>query len=92
MLRLSFSNKMKRDAKRMGKRGEDMSKLQEVLGLLVTGQPLPPKYKDHPLRGPLKGFRECHIESDWLLMYRIVKDELLLLATATGSHSDLFGS
>jgi len=92
MLRLSFSNKMKRDTKRMEKRGEDMSKLKEVLGLLVSGQPLPPKYKDHPLRGPLNGFRECHIESDWLLVYRIVKDELLLLATATGSHSDLFGS
>jgi len=91
MLRLSFSNKMKRDAKRMEKQGKDMSKLKEVLGLLVYGQPLPPRCKDHPLKGFLNGFRECHIESNWLLVYRIVKDELLLLATATGSHSDLFG-
>ncbi|MDR2561754.1 MAG: type II toxin-antitoxin system YafQ family toxin [Holophagales bacterium] len=92
MLNLVLTQKMKRDAKRMEKRGQDMSKLKEVLGLLISGKPLPPKYKDHPLRGPLQGFRECHIESDWLLVYRIIKDELLLLATATGTHSDLFGS
>jgi len=92
MLNLVLTQKMKRDAKRMEKRGKDMSKLKEALGLLVSGQPLPPEYKDHPLKGPLKGFRECHIESDWLLVYQIAKGELLLLATATGTHSDLFGS
>jgi len=90
-MKLSFTQKMRRDAKRMEKRGKDMSKLREVLGLLLSGKPLPQKYKDHPLKGPLLGFRECHIENDWLLVYQIIKDELVLLATATGSHSDLFG-
>jgi mRNA interferase YafQ len=83
---------MKRDASRMEKRGKDMSKLDVVLRLLVSCQPLSPKYRDHQLKGSLRDFRECHIEPDWLLVYQVVKDELILLATATGSHSDLFGN
>jgi mRNA interferase YafQ len=81
---------MKRDARLMEKRGKDMSKLGAALRLLVTGQPLPPKYRDHSLKDNLRDFRECHIESDWLLVYQIIEDELILLATATGSHSDLY--
>ena len=75
----------------MQKRGKDMAKLVTVLDLLASGVPLPPKYKDHQLTGNLHDFRECHIEPDWLLMYQIFDNELILSATATGSHADLFG-
>lgn len=82
---------MKKGAKLMQKRGKDMTKLVAVLDLLASGKKLPPKYKDHQLVGNLHDFRECHIEPDWLLMYQIFENELILSATATGSHSDLFG-
>jgi mRNA interferase YafQ len=92
MLKIKFTKKMKRDAKRMEKRGKDMSKLDIVLGLLVLRQPLPQKYGDHSLKGTMRDFRECHIEPDWLLVYCVWADELILLATATGTHSDVFGT
>lgn len=82
---------MKKDAKLMQKRGKDMSKLVMVLDLLASGIELSKKYKDHQLTGNLHDFRECHIEPDWLLMYQIFENELILSATATGTHSDLFG-
>jgi addiction module toxin, RelE/StbE family len=91
MLRISFTNRMKRDAKRLQKRGKDMCKLETVLALLASGNTMPEKFHDHPLKGELKDFRECHIEPDWLLIYQIFDDELVLSATATGSHSDLLG-
>lgn len=81
---------MKKDAKLMQKRGKNMKKLVNVLDLLASGKTLPSKYKDHQLTGNLSDFRECHIEPDWLLMYQIFENELILSATATGSHSDLF--
>lgn len=81
---------MKRDAKLMKKRGKDMNKLIEALNILASGNPMPEKYKDHQLAGNLKDFRECHIEPDWLLMYQIFQNELILSATSTGTHSDLF--
>lgn len=81
---------MKKDAKLMQKRGKDMKKLIDVLELLASGKTLPPKYKDHQLTGNLSDFRECHIEPDWLLIYQVFKNELILSATTTGSHSDLF--
>ena len=82
---------MKKDARLMQKRGKDMTKLVTVLDLLASGEPMPQKYKDHQLTGNLHDFRECHIEPDWLLMYQIFDNELILSATATGSHADLFG-
>ena len=85
-----YTNRMKRDAKLMKKRGKDMNKLVEVLNLLASGDTMPEKFKDHQLIGNLKDFRECHIEADWLLMYQIFQNELILSATATGTHSDLF--
>lgn len=81
---------MKKDAKLMQKRGKNMKKLVNVLDLLVSGKTLPSKYKDHQLTGNLSDFRECHIEPDWLLIYQIFENELILSATATESHSDLF--
>lgn len=78
----------KRDVKRMVKRRKDMEKLKAVIRLLVDGEKLPPNCRDHPLMGPLKDCRECHIEPDWLLMYRIEGSELCLVRT--GTHADLF--
>ena len=79
----------KRDAKLAKKRGKDMAKLRELLMLLVEGNPLPPRYQDHPLSGNWKHHRDCHIEPDWLLIYKIDGDDLYLVRT--GTHSDLFG-
>lgn len=91
MYSIVYTTRMKHDAKLMRKRGKNMNKLVEVLNLLANAEPLPEKYKDHQLTGSLKDFRECHIEPDWLLLYQIFKGELILSATATGTHADLFG-
>ncbi len=90
MYNIVYTARMKHGAKLMKKRGKDMSKLVVVLDLLASGNPLPENYKDHQLSGSLKDFRECHIEPDWLLMYQIFEGELILSATATGTHADLF--
>lgn len=90
MLKIRFTNRMKRDVKLIKKRGKDLSKLEYVLDVLSRTQTLPDKYKDHALRGEWKDFRECHIEPDWLLIYQIEKNELIVYALATGSHADLF--
>jgi mRNA interferase YafQ len=81
---------MKRDLKRMIKRGKNPDKLIITLDLLATENPMPEEYHDHQLKGDMKEYRECHIEPDWLLIYRIIKNELILLAFGTGTHSDLF--
>lgn len=82
------SGPFKRDVKRVQKRDKDMSKLKDLLLLLINGEPLPEVYQDHPLRGNWKGYRDAHIEPDWLLIYRVEGDELYL--ARTGSHSDIF--
>ena len=91
MYEIRFTSKMRRDAKRMAKRGKDMSKLTACLALLASGAKLPDTYRDHPLSGNYSGNRECHLEPDWLLVYRIHEEKLILVATETGSHADLFG-
>lgn len=90
MLKLRFSSKFEKDYKRIKKRGCDESKLKCVIKLLQNCEPLPEKYKDHALSGNYKGYRECHIEPDWLLIYKIEKDILILTLVRTGTHSDLF--
>jgi mRNA interferase YafQ len=82
------SGRFKKDVKRAKKRGKDMSKLTTVLSLLIERRPLPSGYKDHPLKGDWKGFRDLHIEPDWLLLYRVEGTELQL--ARTGTHTDLF--
>jgi len=91
MYEIVFTSRMKRDMKLMKKRGKNMSKLTTTLSLLASGKPMPPQYRDHQLGGDLVKLRECHIEGDWLLMYRIYENKLILSASATGTHSDLFG-
>lgn len=90
MYNLRFTNKIQRNIKLMKKRGKDLDKLKVVLKLLQQGTELPAKYKDHALTGNYTGCRECHIEPDWLLVYEILNNELVILLLTTGSHSDLF--
>ncbi|RZT91077.1 mRNA interferase YafQ [Advenella incenata] len=82
------SGQFKRDVKRAGKRGKEMDKLRTLLQMLIEEQPLPERYQDHPLKGQWSGYRDAHIEPDWLLIYRVKGDELQLIRT--GTHSDLF--
>ena len=82
------SGAFKRDVKRAERRGKDLTKLRALLVLLIEQQPLPARYSDHPLRGTWLGYRDAHIEPDWLLIYRIVDDELRL--ARTGTHAELF--
>ena len=84
------TTQFRKDLKRMQKRGVDISLLKDVLKKLAAGEPLPEKNMDHMLFGDYKGHRECHINSDWLLIYRIVEKQSVVSLISTGSHSDLF--
>ena len=81
-------SQFKRDVKRLVRQGKDGEKLKTVIRVLMAGERLPRGARDHKLKGTLKDCRECHIEPDWLLVYRIEGSELCLVRT--GSHSDLF--
>jgi mRNA interferase YafQ len=83
-----YSGQFKRDVKLAQKRGMDMSKLKVLLGLLIAGNQLPATYRDHPLLGEWRGFRDAHIESDWVLIYKI--DDAVVRFERTGRHADLF--
>jgi mRNA interferase YafQ len=78
------------DLKRVIKRGLPIRLMDDVILLLREQKVLEPKYKDHELSGEYSGFRECHIQPDWLLIYRVENDNLILVAARTGTHSDLF--
>ena len=80
--------KFRRDVKLAQRRGRDMKKLRALIQLLIEGNPLPPRYKDHPLSGDWEHHRDCHIEPDWVLIYKIDGNDLYLIRT--GSHADLF--
>lgn len=88
MLTPIWAGRFRRDVKRAEKRGKDMTKLKEALTLLIEQKPLPASYSDHPLKGDWQGYRDLHLEADWLLLYRVVGAELQL--ARTGTHSDLF--
>ena len=90
MLKLSVTTQFKKDFKRCKKRGYDLNLLKVVLDKLIDEEPLDAKYKDHSLYGNYVGFRECHILADWLLIYKIDEDRIILTASRTGTHSDLF--
>ncbi len=87
---LSFTTAYKKGYKRMQKRGADMSLLNSVVDQLRCGKRLDEKYRDHQLEGAFNDFRECHIKPDWLLIYKIEEDVLVLTLTNTGTHADLF--
>ena len=90
MLTLVLTKKFKQDFKRLKKNGKNIKLLTEVVNILLAEKALPEKYKDHALTGDYKGFRECHIQPDWLLIYYIENKTLCLTLARTGTHSLLF--
>jgi mRNA interferase YafQ len=82
------TSQFKKDVKRMGKRGKKFEEFKEIIRKLAKGETLEDKYQDHYLVGQYKGSRECHIEPNWLLIYELAENELVLIRT--GTHSDLF--
>ena len=90
LLTLRATNAFRKDVRRMHKRGADLSKLNEIVELLRTQQEPPISCQDHALTGAYTGYRDCHIAPDWILIYKIKKDALILVAARTGTHSDLF--
>ena len=88
---VKLTTQFKKDFKQAMKRGLKIKLLEDVIAKLAMGEALSESNRDHALTGDWKGFRECHILPDWLLIYRIENDVLVLTLTRTGTHSDLFG-
>lgn len=87
---VKFTSAMKKDMKKVEKRHYDLSLFAEIVGKLANALPLDEKYYDHELEGNWKNHRECHIKPDWLLIYQIKDDVLILELSRTGTHADLF--
>ncbi len=87
-MNIYYTSQFKKDYKRIQKQNKNINKLRTVIEKLVVKEPLDVKYKDHPLSGHWKGFRDCHLEPDWLLIYKSSENTLIL--ERTGSHSELF--
>ena len=90
MMTLETTTQFRKDYKRVKKRGYNMKLLQSVIDTLLAGLPLDPKHRDHQLSGDMQKYRECHVLPDWLLVYRIEQNQLVLVAARTGTHADLF--
>lgn len=90
MLEVVLSTRFKKDLKTASKRGYNLELLNNVVDKLASRQQLPEKNRDHELSGDYAGFRECHVAPDWLLVYRVVEEDLILYLMRTGTHSDLF--
>ena len=90
MYNIRVTTKFQKDLKRIKKRGFDVSLLTDVIKKLAAGESLPEKNRDHWLSGNYTGCRECHITPDWLLIYEVDRNGLILYLIRTGSHSDLF--
>ncbi|MDE5738323.1 MAG: type II toxin-antitoxin system YafQ family toxin [Oscillospiraceae bacterium] len=86
---LTTTNIFRKEYRKLLKRNYDMKLLDNIVELLLKGQELPEENKDHALKGNWKGYRECHIQPDWLLVYRIYENTLILSLVRTGTHSDL---
>jgi mRNA interferase YafQ len=86
----SYTKRFEKDVKTMRKRGKNLDKLKHIITKLVNEAPLEKKYKDHQLIGNYTGRRECHIEPDWLLIYKPIPSEDKIIFERTGTHSDLF--
>ena len=86
---IEMSSRYRKELRKMLRRGKNEDDILEVIGMLASDTPLPKHNKDHPLFGKWEGMRECHIDPDWLLIYKKYKDTLILLLSRTGTHSDL---
>jgi mRNA interferase YafQ len=91
MYEVKPTSRFKRDLKYIERRGYDMRLLSALIQALASGEPLAEKHKDHALSGVWSKHRECHVTPDWLLLYKVEHDVLVLILTRTGTHSDLFG-
>ena len=87
-MKLTYTSQFKKDFKKVSKQRKDLTKLEYVIETLLSNKKLEFKFKDHPLSGKWKNHRDCHIEPDWLLIYQLNSDSLIL--ERTGSHSELF--
>ena len=90
MYSIEYSNKYHKSYKLAQRRGLDVGLLNDVVRQLAEGKTLDVKYKDHKLSGDYKNFRECHIQFDWVLVYRIIRNKCVLYLLDTGSHEDVF--
>ena len=90
MRTFSRTRQFKKDVKLAGKRGKNLDRLKAVIDLLIDGEPLPSRYKDHPLHGDFVGSRDCHLEPDWVLIYTLMENDSHVRFERTGTHSDLF--
>ena len=90
-LKVVWTTKFKRDYKRAMKRGLDINRLDQVIRTLAAGEELASSHRDHALGGDWRGHRECHVQPDWLLIYYVDGERLVLPLTRTGTHADLFG-
>ena len=88
---VNFTSAMKKDFKRIKKRGYNTAEFAYVVRKLADGEPLEEKFQDHELKGDWKNHRECHIRPDWLLIYQVRDNVLVLELSRTGTHADLFG-
>ena len=87
-MKIVYTSQFKRDFKKARKQNKDIEKLRIAINRLLSGETLDSSYRDHPLISNLKGYRECHVTPDWLLIYKLTSEELLLVRV--GSHSELF--
>lgn len=87
---VKFTNQFKRDLKLAKKQGKDINKLFEVISTIAEGKNLDSKYRDHNLNGDYAGCRECHVEPDWLLVYEVMDNVLVLMIYRVGTHAELF--
>ncbi|MCD8204047.1 MAG: type II toxin-antitoxin system YafQ family toxin [Coprobacillus sp.] len=85
-----YSSRFKKDLAKVEKGGKDLKKLYVVVELLKEGKTLEERYRDHKLQGEYIGYRECHIEPDWVLIYKFEKNRMILVLTRTGSHAKIF--
>ena len=88
MLAVRQAAAFRRDVRRLGRRGAGLARLENVVAQLAAKKPLEPRHRDHPLSGDWKSFRDCHVEPDWILIYKVEGNERQL--ARTGSHADLF--
>ena len=89
MYKVRTRKRFRQQYSKLEKRGYDMSLLDDVVQMLANGETLPAQYKDHPLKGNRKGYRDCHILNDWVLIYKIDKNILTLILSETGTHADI---
>lgn len=89
-MKIIYTKRFEKDVNKAVKRGKNMEKLKEIINNLVQGKDLEKRYRDHQLIGNYEGRRECHIEPDWLLIYKLIPEEEVIIFERMGTHTDLF--